>query len=295
MGLVQQLSSGTGQYVDNFSVATTVHMPGNIGAGHTVLVASGTFTNGHNTRLSAVSAGGTSGSGAGTTANATFMLEFWEVANVTGGVDTVVVTPSNTGYYIGLGAAEFDNLDSAGAYDSGATATGSGTGTNAPTVTSNTLANADSVVLAAYTNTVGADDAITHPGTPWVTTADLPDENLHMALGADHKTVSATTAVTASWTLASSTDWITLITAFKISAGGGGTVDVDAGTDTPAVTDQLLIETSFPQESLSVSDSISIETTKGVSDTLSVSDALVEGLEIFRESPGGRLTRFFID
>lgn len=202
------------QTLSNIGTATTFHMPGNWGAGHTGAFLDAYFDNGTGV-VSAVSMGGTAatksvGSGSVSQNN----IEVWEAKNVTGGVDTVVVTPGGSGQFHSCAAVEFAGLLSSGATDSGSVpAVGSGTST-APSVTSNALAQADSTVFAVMTQTAGTNVAITAPGG-WTEEFNEPDGvNLEPGDGV-WKNVASTTAVTATWTLASSSPWIAVIVAFK--------------------------------------------------------------------------------
>lgn len=220
------------QTLSNIGTATTFHMPGNWTAGNTGAFLDAYFDNGTGT-MSAVSMGGTAatksvGSGSHSQGN----LEVWEAKNVAGGVDTVVVTPGGSGQFHSAAAIEFSGLLSSGATDSGsgpATATGTSA---SPSVTSNTLAQADSTVFALVTQLSGNNVSITAPGG-WTEEFNEPDGVNQEAGEGAWKNVNATTAVTATWTLGSSNAWVAIIVAFKAAAGGGGVATVHPGSQSP--------------------------------------------------------------
>jgi hypothetical protein len=90
------------------------------------------------------------------------------------------------------------------------------------------------------------------------------------------------------------------LTTYSEAAGGGGGTTYDRGNDdTASVTDQLALRVEFGRvlsDTIDPTDTTVIDKDYTFSeDSVSVTDVALESLEIFRDAPGGRITRLFID
>lgn len=108
----------------------------------------------------------------------------------------------------------WSGMATASAHDAGANATNTGTSTS-PAVTSGALAQAASVVFATHNYFVAA--TTTPPGSPWVLIGEEEDTSFtgHSSVS---QVTSATSAVTATWSLSSSGGWAAVATAYKSAA-----------------------------------------------------------------------------
>jgi hypothetical protein len=131
----------------------------------------------------------------------------------------------------GLIAWEVANLTGSPSFDKYA---GDGASSATPTTGATaTLAQADEIVFAAISTDQGNSDTITPTaGEGW--TPDAEDENgaTVPAFNAVHKTVSATTAVSASWALGASHEWGCSIATYRAAAAALGFTVAQATLDT---------------------------------------------------------------
>lgn len=273
------------EYTDNASGSNTLHMPGNFTAGSTGIVcvspaAPGTTADANSVTINGVAATlvAQGGNGVGTFGYVVFG-QIWVADNLPGGGDSYVITYTGSALYVTLGCIEVAGLSNP-SFDVGTS--GTEATTNTPTVTSPTLSQANELVVAVYSDSTGEVITNTLP-SGWTNIYTELDGGNHNPGSAIYKSVSATSAVTATWTLTDTSGAqarSSAIASFKIAAGGGGgtTVSVDAGTDTLAVTDSGQWDLLFPADRIAITDSVSAALSGifvTLSDTLATTDKIL--------------------
>lgn len=135
--------------------------------------------------------------------------------------DTITATHSGGGGTVkSLGAFSVSGLDTTAHKDLTSTGTGNN-GTAWTTGSTGTLSQADELVVTACSGTIN--NVTNNPGT-WTEILDRFDTDL--ALAAQYKIVSATTAQTGAGTWSNNVDWAAAIVTYKAAGGGGGGVTV---------------------------------------------------------------------
>lgn len=218
MGHVQTIT-GSGSTAGTSFVLT---FPGNAGAGNFIGVSITWWKSGGGTTVSSITGcGGTFAQDKTATngANGNMGTAIWSAADVTGGTAALTVTFGTTGVAWEASAIERDDIETTTPKDKDASA--SGTGTAPVSGTTATLTQADEFVMACLcVDSVSADVGIDAASGY---TNRYTQQNAGATIGhsSDDKTVSATTAVDASWgTLSLSCDWIGLITTYKMVVAG---------------------------------------------------------------------------
>lgn len=211
------------QHLDNISGATTFHMPGNFTSGNSAIFCVAAFLSGTDHPIASVIIGGTAASLVSinhTDANNSF--EIWLAQSITGGVDTVVVTPGiGAGFFLSCACDEWSGFAST-AFDVQATNTGTGL---TPTVTSPALGQSSEVIYSLMGHGNGNNVAITQPAG-WTAMFNEPNGNDEEPGAASYLIVSSASAVTANWSWGTSQGWQTAIATFKLGGGGGGVVSI---------------------------------------------------------------------
>jgi hypothetical protein len=227
--------------------------------------------------------------------------EIWVADNLSGGTATATVTVGAAGHYLAMAVTEYSGLATA-SYDTGTVNSGTGSGAATGTITSPTGAVADEVVLAVLATDSGTFGCVAAAGGSWTNKFLEADGANHNCGSGERQIVASTSATTTNWTLDignGGLGWAAVVVRLK-AAGGSGLVDVDAGTDTPAVSDTLIAATDYIRsisDSSSVSDSLTPTATfeRAGSDTASVTDVIVAGRDISVSTPGHRVVVSFID
>lgn len=150
-----------------------------------------------------------------------FRVGIWRAVAGTSATITITLNPvNNNAIFASWGALSFNGM-TASPLDQAPTGA-TGTFNNAPaTGNTSTLAQADEFVFAAFTTSDTGADAVTVPATSGYTNLWVQSDASAAQVGAaDYKTVAATTAVSANWTLAlSNKSWAAIIVTYKILSG----------------------------------------------------------------------------
>lgn len=118
----------------------------------------------------------------------------------------------------GMTAIEVNGLTGSPSFDKSAAAIGAPSSTPTTGNTA-TLSQADEIVFATVATDQGNTDTITQSaGEGWTLLSESERGDIELAYNAVYKIVAATTALAASWTLASSHDDAQVIGTYKISA-----------------------------------------------------------------------------
>ncbi len=155
---------------------------------------------------------------------------------------------------------------------SGATPT-TATGTSAAPTASLTTTAADCVIVSNWSNSSnGSGDDGTPPATGY--TRDFTAVADEGGAGGS-KIVTSTGSQSATHSVAGSVAWGCTIVAYAANTGGGGaTVDADAGTDAPALTDSISQTSTFGRlgsDTVAATDDLVVQASR----LISVSDAIV--------------------
>lgn len=144
----------------------------------------------------------------------------WRAVAGSSGTITITLNPTGSNaVYASWGALSFNSL-TASPLDQAPTG-GTATFNNAPaTGNTSTLAQADEFVFAAFTTNDTGADAVATPATSGYTNLWVQSDATAAQVGAaDYKIVSATTAVSANWTIALNKNWAAIIVTYKILSG----------------------------------------------------------------------------
>jgi hypothetical protein len=193
-GSITTLSSGSTFVVSNNSEGGRANTP----------------TDSKSNGYTATRAEATSGSGGG--------CRLWYKENGTGGSShTATVTYSGSSLP-SITLTELTGVDPA-SFDSGSANGGNDNG-SPYTITSGTLAQADSIVLCLLGSDTGSNPGTLAESTGFTIYASGLNGAVYWVSGMAYKVVSATTALTPSWTAVGASDCVLQIAAFKASSGG---------------------------------------------------------------------------
>lgn len=198
--------------LNNVTGAQTAHATSAFGTGHCVIFSAVSY----DTPISSITLGGVSATRAVIQTSGTNSTEVWYAVMSGSPTDAIVVTPGGGGNYISYSVEEWSGL-TASPLDQ---TTNNAAGTSAsPSVTTPTLSQANELiygVVFSQTSGVGP-DVITNPSSPWSASFNESDGSSHQPGAGAYRTVSATTAVTATWTLNQSQAWIAVAATFKVA------------------------------------------------------------------------------
>ena len=211
------------QLLDNVSGVVTFNMPAPLTPGNRVILSLVSWP-------ASPSAGNVTCGGAGnvadnraeTAAGDSVKMSLWDTPPIGASPTDVISLTVGAGTYILISAEEWSGLDSGTAFDVKTEGATGNSGTAA--VTSPTLNQADELVYAIGGHDNGTNTVITPPTSPWATTMNESDGTAHESGAASYKIVSATTAVTASFGLASAQRWAAVIGTWKLAASGGPSI-----------------------------------------------------------------------
>jgi hypothetical protein len=141
---------------------------------------------------------------------------WWTIAGANAGTFTVSIASSVAGNLSGAGCATSFATDGTGLWRLDKRASATGSSTTPATGSTATLTVADEVVVAAMGAIANqASIAVESVSPAWTEEAEELSFTTYMAGEMDSRVVSATTAQSCSWTLASTAGWVCAVVTFR--------------------------------------------------------------------------------